>query len=363
MELRTLTLPPNARLFSMDAVSMYTNIDTGHALTVIAQWLEDHPCDGVDTAALLHGLRIVMRHNIFRFGDTYWVQMSGTAMGAPPAPHYATLYYAIHEYHMVAEHPNVFYYGRFIDDVFGIWVPDTNIDDDNLAWNLFQNAVSFGSLRWEFTSRNTSLDFMDLNVTIVDNHLVTTLIEKALNLYLFLPPHSCHSKSMLHGIISGLILRIKRLTSVEETILPTIRSFYDRLLARSYNAAYIKPIFEKAYAQPIINDYHPKDQTNTDVVATSDNSLYLHAYYHQRNPTSQRIQHMYRNDVINTVASFPVTAIRRYRDDGSWTTMPEYRLTIAYHRYPNIGNLLSARKVRSTGVSVSALCDDIRHAP
>jgi hypothetical protein len=32
-----------------------------------------------------------MRSNLFRFGDTFWLQETGTAMG------YATVYYSIHK--------------------------------------------------------------------------------------------------------------------------------------------------------------------------------------------------------------------------------------------------------------------------
>jgi hypothetical protein len=55
-----------------------------------------------------------MTHDVFKFGDTFWVQLSGTAMGAPPAPNYATLYFP--------QHLNLLYYGRYIDDGLGIWI-------------------------------------------------------------------------------------------------------------------------------------------------------------------------------------------------------------------------------------------------
>jgi hypothetical protein len=65
-------LPPTARLFTCDAVSMYTNIDTAHALKVLKDMIPEH---------VLAALQIIMENNIIEFGDTYWRQEDGTAMG------------------------------------------------------------------------------------------------------------------------------------------------------------------------------------------------------------------------------------------------------------------------------------------
>ena len=76
---------------------MYTNIDTQHALCMIKSILESNQniAYGINIKALMEGLRIVMCNNIFKFGNTFWLQLSGTAMGTPAAPSYATLYYFI----------------------------------------------------------------------------------------------------------------------------------------------------------------------------------------------------------------------------------------------------------------------------
>ena len=97
--MRLQPLPPGARLFTADATSMYTNINTSMALIEIAQYIhqrENH-FSTIPTDALAEALAIVMKNNVFRFGDTFWIQKTGTAMGTPPAPTYANLFFAIHE--------------------------------------------------------------------------------------------------------------------------------------------------------------------------------------------------------------------------------------------------------------------------
>ena len=60
---------------------------------------------------LIAALKLVMLNNIFSFGDMTFKQMNGTAMGALPAPPYATIYYGLHESKFLPQHQNqvVFY--------------------------------------------------------------------------------------------------------------------------------------------------------------------------------------------------------------------------------------------------------------
>jgi hypothetical protein len=46
---------------------------------------------------ILRALELIMCQNYFKFGNTYWLQLIGTAMGTPPAPMYVTLYFGIRE--------------------------------------------------------------------------------------------------------------------------------------------------------------------------------------------------------------------------------------------------------------------------
>ena len=78
---------------------MYTNIPTNTAIMLIAKHIrksvtEERP---KQNDALIAALKLVMLNNIFCFGDMTFKQLNGTALGTPPAPPYATIYYGIHE--------------------------------------------------------------------------------------------------------------------------------------------------------------------------------------------------------------------------------------------------------------------------
>ena len=126
-EITPLRLPPNALLFVTDANSMYNNIDTDHAIKVITWWLNDlsdkkQLPSNFPLQAVLEAMTVIMQNNIFEFGDCYFLQLLGTAMGTSAAVMWATLYYGYHEVHtIIPKHGNnLLYFKRYIDDIFGI---------------------------------------------------------------------------------------------------------------------------------------------------------------------------------------------------------------------------------------------------
>ena len=133
----------------------------------------------------------VFWNNLFKCGDTYWRQISGTAMGTPPAPAWATIFYALHERDLVPRWElQLLLYKRFIDDVIGIWLvhPDPTINKQ--LWEQFQADMNgWHGLNWDCEEPNTTVNFMDMTIRIVDGKLVTSLYEKDMNLYLYIPPH------------------------------------------------------------------------------------------------------------------------------------------------------------------------------
>jgi hypothetical protein len=211
-----LDLPGGARLFTADAVSMYTNINTNHALSVIQQYLPPTP----HNKAIMTALDIIMKHNFFQFGDTSWLQLTGTAMGTPPAPIYATLYFGIHEQETILRKYGRFFlfYKRYIKNVLGIWHCANENFDRRMGESFQEDLDKFGQLRWEVSQRSDTVIFLDLQLTIKNGRLTYSLYEKPLNLHMYLPPHSAHPPGILRGLGFGMIYRLHRLNSETDTI-------------------------------------------------------------------------------------------------------------------------------------------------
>ena len=355
-ELMNLYIPSNARLFTSDAISMYTNIDTDQALREIARYLRRNPvlCSDIPVEALLAALTLVMKNNVIQFGDTHWLQLQGAAMGTPPAPPYATLFYAIHEEAIISEFgPRLLLFKRFIDDIIGIWLPLENERDDSIRWTDFKTRLSeYHGLEWETSERTSSVIFMDLTLTILDHRITSSLYSKPLNLYLYIPPQSAHPPGVLNGLISGIIFRIHTLCSEPPDIRYRLQDFWNRLLARGYNTAQIRLPFEKgvsnaksfisAAARP------PPDE---------DAPLFFHLRYHPQDPPSSVIQTAWKDLVALPRYSRPLATLPVRSRDKPGTTLPftTDRMIVCYSRPPNLGNLLSYRKIgNSTGPPVSS---------
>jgi hypothetical protein len=145
-----------------------------------------------------------MNNNIFSFGDTYWQQLQGSAMGTPAAPLYSITTYGYFENMRILNtfHRNLLYYKRYIDDIFGFWV-----DMPETTWEDFKQTLDqFGQLCWNLEDRTTSTNFLDLQINIINDKIQTKTFQKELKLYLYIPPTSAHPSSYFKGLITGELI-------------------------------------------------------------------------------------------------------------------------------------------------------------
>jgi hypothetical protein len=210
-DLKTLHLPPIAKLFTADATSMYMNINTTLGLQAINNLIDiyhEETSGSFPKEFFLTTLEVIMNNNIFSFGNTFWIQLQGTAMGTPAAPLYAMITYGYHEKTKILRNfnNNLLYYKRYIDDIIGAWVDSPLSPND--SWDSFKTELNgFGSLQWNVENLTTSTTFLDLTIKLIDNKIQTSTFQKDLNLYLYIPPTSAYPTSCFKGLITGKLLR------------------------------------------------------------------------------------------------------------------------------------------------------------
>jgi hypothetical protein len=313
-----------------------------------------------------------MYNNRMKFGDLFIHQHKGIAMGMAPAPSIANLFVAIYEETHISQFPSssLRFLRRFIDDGFGIWLRDPDYHRDCLNWTLFQDIVNNMGLRWEFSERSRKVTFMDLNIEISQGKLLTSLYAKPLALHLYIPPSSCHAPGIATGLIFGHLFRVFMLCSRDKDIEHEIYLFFNRLLDRGYSLSKLIPLFltaelkarqarakqiqklllqsphntsasqhESTVDSPTPNTQHSRGTINTGGV---DNGVFFHLKYHPANPPASEIQRMWRRHILTPHRATPLYHLRN--KDGYQINIR--KLTIAYSRAPNLGNLLSCRKLR-----------------
>ena len=349
-------LPPGLQLFTADAVAMYTNIDTEDAISTIRDYLFTKLAHK-EVFPIISALHLVMTETVIRFGDTFWKQIQGTAMGAPCAPAYANLYFGIKEQAILEEFKeHLLFYKRFIDDLNGGWIPHPDPIRNQELWASFQQRLnSLCSLDWEISELSNSVNFLDLTVSIADGQLDFSLYSKPLNLYHYLPPLSAHQPGLQRGIVYGLLERICRLNSNQRRIPEQIGCVYKRLLARRYNAKWLRKTILDALPRIIrkISNPSPTSPSPEQLQDELRKRVFLHVPYHPRGPTRQALQADFYKLFLNPVDGPPLPLLANKNGNPCGIE----RLVVAFHRPPNLKNLLSPRgmEFHKDGPAVSTL--------
>jgi hypothetical protein len=350
-------LPPSACLFTYDAVSMYTNINTEDCLQRLTDFI-NNPATAeryphLRPATLIEALHIVMHNNIMRFGNLLFHQHKGIAMGMAPAPSIANLFVAIYEETHIAAFPStsLHFLRRFIDDGLGIWLRDPDQEKDEENWTHFQHLVNEMGLQWEFSTRSADVTFMDLNIHLRKGRIKTSLYAKPMALHLYIPPSSCHAPGIATGLVYGQFYRIFQLCSHRHDIEREIHAFFTRLLDRGYSPSTLTPLFLnaeiKAREHVITKKQQRLLQENQQAnphtsPPNNERSIFLHLKYHPNNPPASSIQQSWRINLFNPPGKQILTQLKNR--DG--VRVGINKLIVAYSRAPNLGNLLSCRKLR-----------------
>ena len=356
-KLEKIQLPQNAKLFTSDAVSMYTNIETEHGLDIMNRWLIKLEEEGKIAACefprdlIINLLKLVMENSMFQFGDTYFLQLSGTAMGTSVACVYAYLYSGWKETQDILPEYNpkteLLFHGRLIDDIFGIWAGDNTERWEHYNENL--NDFRPGKLEWETSPLSDSVNFLDLTISIGSNgQLKYSTHQKPYNLHLYVPNHSAHPKGTVKSLVIGSIERYWRQNSRREDYQKIVALLFQRLLARGFEYEKLVSIFKEAaeYVDKKQQWSNVEKQQYKERRNTGDETLIFHREFHPRDTGRKTIQQAFRTHMLKENDNLTKTKVKSndVKREGI-SEMGINRMIIAYSRPKNLWDLLCPSKL------------------
>lgn len=168
---------------------------------------------------------------------------------------------------------------QFIDDKFGIWLGTSN------EFNSFIIDInSYCQLQWTSEGTSTSVNFLDLTISIGKNgNIITKTFQKPINLHLYIPPHSAHPPGVLKSIIYGNLRRYWLQNTNVEDYISIAKQFASCLTARGYNPNKIYNLFIQA-ANKLDKLVAAKQQND------NNNTIYLHWTWHPRDVSRTKLR-------------------------------------------------------------------------
>lgn len=254
--LETLPFSPSCVICCADIESLYPNIPIEEGLLFVKKSIlrlrdrlkyQSPLRNDTHLDMIMQLMTWVLKNNYFKFGNQWYLQLQGTAMGTPLAVPFACLFVAHIEY-LIWSQSNVLkpalLYRRYIDDIFYM---AQSREDAELFFEKFNNVlptIRCGSI----TIDNHSGIFLDIEIYKgkrfqLENILDFRTYQKVQNRYLYLAPNSFHRRDIFKSTIVSELNRY-RLTCNDDNDFYRMRSlFYQRLRARGYNSEYLNLIF------------------------------------------------------------------------------------------------------------------------
>ena len=136
---------------------------------------------------------MILKSNAFRFGNEYYRQITGTAMGTPMAPNYANLFMDNFEQNLLHDYsqktglsPLVWF--RFIDDIFFIWTGNKDSLDHFISFtqNYSKSKNMKSKIKFEIHLSTNEVHFLNVTVSVKHGKLRTRLFIKPTDSHLYL---------------------------------------------------------------------------------------------------------------------------------------------------------------------------------
>ena len=240
-------IPQNSFLVTFDVKSLYTNIPHDEGIACCSTALQEFYGQSLPLPLkyMLQFIVFILKKNYFKFRDTFYLQIHGTAMGSPFAPNYANIFMDYIERRILDSAPDnkkPILWLRFIDDIFAIWT----YDHYSLHQFFEHMNIIHPTIKFEMSQSRDRIPFLD-TLVLLNNRgdLQTTLYKKPTDASPLLHAASFHPSSCKTGVIYSQALRYRRIISNDDDFAHHLENLQTILIKRGYNIGLISDIFAK----------------------------------------------------------------------------------------------------------------------
>eukprot|EP00954_Amorphochlora_amoebiformis_P028658 1392029-Amorphochlora_amoeboformis.AAC.2 len=242
--LQPARFPVTSTLSAKDIVALYPSIPLFLGEVYFGNFLKRH--FALDLAdRILKITRLVLRNNVLRYRQSYYLQTVGTAIGNPLAVVYANVFMYELTRDLVQKYianGDLLFYRRYIDDIFSVFI---NPDAHHAFWRDFEQLHP--NIRVTGDNADT-VDFLDLTISkdnffAENGRLRIRPYTKPFNKFLYIPWSSFHTRQSKNAWIRAELQRIVRNSDTFEIYLEERTMFARRLRARNYPHAFLTKAF------------------------------------------------------------------------------------------------------------------------
>lgn len=135
---------------------------------------------------------------------------------------------------------------RYIDDLFFIWIGSLEM----LLKFLKHLNTLHPTIKFTWTYSREKVNFLDVQVEIVNNVIETDLYKKPTDRCQYLLPSSCHPDHVTRNIPYSLAYRLVKICSTPDKLNQRLHVLKDLMLSRDYRPKSIDADIDKARAIP-----------------------------------------------------------------------------------------------------------------
>ena len=176
---------------------------------------------------------------------------------------------------------------RYIDDIHFLIILYGG--DDGFTpeeWIQFGNMINdYGILKREVEEPSTSVNYLDLTVSIENGALVTKTYKKSSSLYQYIIFNSAHPPWMMKGIVLNMLTTYYFQNTYKEDYWEAAMTFYRNLKRRGWSRDKLEPVFVSTHDKLT----RPKSTNNKSIEEeiSNEEQVILHLEYHP-NDTPKR---------------------------------------------------------------------------